>query len=239
MSGRRLPLYVCLVSIRVWFAFLLFASQGACTSFSPESEAKADFAFGFLSHNPQYLFSAFFKHQNFGNQNVSKPKKTLTAIWPKKKIVISGSAALVILVNWIDGNNCNYWRWDCLYCNYISIFNVSWTVEYILKILPVTNRLRRALHVRANHVCYYIELKNMAPAERIVNLKQFCWFKGINPQSFTAAWFFKITTPWKHSFLPKIVTSYSAHTASTCSDIHLQNINKVSVYKEKPLLSKP
>lgn len=37
--------------------------------------------------------------------------QSLDLVW---KLYGSDSVQLVILFNWIDGDNCNYLRWDCL-----------------------------------------------------------------------------------------------------------------------------
>lgn len=76
----------------------------------------------------------------------------------------------------------------------------------------------------------------MAPAKKIVNLKQLCWFKGINPQSFTATWVFKVTTTQKHRRVFNLNSDLATQhitTASTCSNTPVQNINKLSVFTRK------
>lgn len=71
---------------------------------------KLDFAFSFVIHNLQYLLSTFSRTGVSAIKTCQKCNKTsYTAIQVQpESFVNSGSAELVILVNWIDGDSCNY-----------------------------------------------------------------------------------------------------------------------------------
>lgn len=68
-------------------------------------------------HTPALNIVIYFnKQQYFGKWKFSKSSITplSQSLDLVRKLYGSDSVELVILFNWIDGDNCNYLRWDCL-----------------------------------------------------------------------------------------------------------------------------